>query len=416
MSKRWIQFSSALISMCMIANLQYAWTLFVRPLQQAHRGWDLAGIQWAGTLFLLFETWITPVEGWLIDRLGPRIFLTTGGLLVGIGWSSMGYANTLTQLYVLYAIAGVGAAFIYSGSVATALKWFPDKRGTVSGFITAGFGAGAALFIPIISRALQVTNVKAVFLWTGIIQGLLIVIAAQFLHNPGPDFSVSPAAKKPISPKVRRNAQQFNSLQMLLTPQFYVMFITFVMINVGGSMLTIQGAPVAASFNISAAFLTAALATSRLANGAGRIFWGWISDRIGREMAMFIPYVLQAFSLLLVLKVGRVSGTWFTISMAVVYFIWGSMFSLFPAIIGDYYGARNATSNYGFLYMAKGVAAILAGGVAALFFQKFGNWNAVFYGAAGLAFAAALLVLVLRAMPLPARAEAEPAMVTAKAG
>src|SRR5262249_29739404 len=157
-----------------------------------------------------------------------------------------------------------------------------------------GFGAGAALFIPIISRALQVTNVRAVFLWTGIIQGLLIVIAAQFLHNPGPDFSVSPAAKKPISPKVRRNAQQFNSLQMLLTPQFYVMFITFVMINVGGSMLTIQGAPVAASFNISAAFLTAALATSRLANGSGRIFWGWISDRIGREMAMFIPYVLQA--------------------------------------------------------------------------------------------------------------------------
>jgi MFS transporter, OFA family, oxalate/formate antiporter len=420
MSKRWIQFGSALISMCMIANLQYAWTLFVKPLQLAHgKGhgdWDLAGVQWAGTLFLLFETWITPVEGWLIDRLGPRIFLTTGGVLVGIGWSSMGYANTLMQLYVLYAIAGVGAAFIYSGSVATALKWFPDKRGTISGFITAGFGAGAALFIPIIAKALQATSYKNVFLWTGILQALLIVIAAQFLHNPGPDFSVSSAAKKPVSPKIRRNSQQFNSLQMLLTPHFYLMFITFVMINVGGSMLTIQGAPVAASFGISATFLTAALATSRLANGAGRIFWGWISDRIGREMAMFIPYILQAFSLLLVLKVGHISGTWFTISMAIVYFIWGSMFSLFPAIIGDYYGANNATSNYGFLYMAKGVAAILAGGVAALLFQYFKNWNAVFYGAAGLAFIAGLLVLVLKAMPLPVKAEAEPALITAKAG
>jgi MFS transporter, OFA family, oxalate/formate antiporter len=417
MSKRWIQFGSALICMCMIANLQYAWTLFVRPLQQGHKDWTLAGIQWAGTLFLLFETWITPVEGWLIDRLGPRIFLTTGGVLVGLGWSAMGWAGTLTQLYVLYAIAGIGAAFIYSGSVATALKWFPDKRGTISGFITAGFGAGAALFIPIIAKALAVTNFKAVFLYTGVFQGLVIVVAAQFLHNPGPDFHVSPAAKKPVSPRVRRNTQQFNSMQMLLTPQFYLMFITFVMINVGGSMLTIQGAPVAASFHISTAALTAALTASRLSNGAGRIFWGWLSDRVGREMAMFIPYILQAFSLLLVLKVGRISGFWFTASIMVVYFIWGSMFSLFPAIVGDYYGANNATSNYGFLYMAKGVAAILAGGIAALFFQKFGNWNAVFYGAAGLAFIAGLLVLVLKAMPLPAKAEAEPAtLVTAKAG
>jgi OFA family oxalate/formate antiporter-like MFS transporter len=328
----------------------------------------------------------------------------------------MGRAETLTQLYVLYAVAGVGAAFIYSGSVATALKWFPDKRGTISGFITAGFGAGAALFIPLITWMIKSIDYHKTFLYTGIAQGFLIVIAAQFLHNPGVDFHVSPAAKKPVSPRVRRNTQQFNSLQMLMTPQFYLLFVTFVMINVGGSMLTIQGAPVAASFNISAAFLTGALATSRLANGAGRIFWGWLSDKIGREMAMFIPYILQAFSLIAVLLVGRISGTWFTVSMAVAYFIWGSMFSLFPAIIGDYYGAGNATSNYGFLYMAKGVAAILAGGTAALFFQKFGNWNAVFYGAAGLAFVAALLVLMLRAMPLPARQETEQVLATAKVG
>jgi OFA family oxalate/formate antiporter-like MFS transporter len=417
MSKRWIQFGSALVSMIMIANLQYAWTLFVKPLQQAHKGWVLSDIQWAGTLFLVFETWITPLEGWLIDRLGPRIFLTIGGVLVGIGWSAMGSAETLTQLYVLYAIAGIGAAFIYSGSVATALKWFPDKRGTVSGFITAGFGAGAALFIPLISWMIRTSDYHKTFLYTGIVQGLVIVIAAQFLHNPGADFHVSPAAKKPVSPRVRRNTAQFNSLQMLMTPHFYLLFITFVMINVGGSMLTIQGAPVAESFKISAAALTAALALSRLFNGAGRIFWGWLSDRIGREMAMFIPYALQAFSLLAVLTVGRISGTWFTVSMMVVYFIWGSMFALFPAIIGDYYGANNAASNYGFLYMAKGVAAILAGGIAALFFQKFGNWNAVFYGAAGLAFTASMLVLVLRVLPLPGqRRQEDPMLATAKAG
>lgn len=417
MSKRWIQFFSALVSMIMIANLQYAWALFVKPLQAAHKDWGLVGIQAAASLFLLFETWVTPVEGWLIDRLGPRWFLTIGGILVGVGWTGMAYAVTLTQLKVLYSVAGVGAAFIYSGSVATALKWFPDKRGTVSGFITAGFGAGSALFIPLITLIINKSDYHKAFLYTGIVQGILIVLAAQLLHNPGADFNVSPAAKKPVSPKVRRNAQQFNSLQMLTTPHFYLLFITFVMINTGGSMVTIQTAVVADYFKLSAAAVTAALALGRLSNGAGRIFWGWISDRIGREMAMFVPYILQAFSLIAVLLVGRTSGTAFTVSLMVLYFIWGSMFSLFPAIIGDYYGASNATSNYGFLYMAKGVAAILAGWVAAMFFKKFGNWNFVFYGAAGLAFVAGLLVLVLRALPLPTmRNHEDPMLVTAKAG
>ena len=154
MSKRWIQFASAVVSMIMIANLQYAWTLFVGPIQKAHKAWGLTAIQFAFTLFIFLETWITPVEGWLIDRLGPRLFLTAGGILVGIGWTGMGYAQTLTQFYFLYGLAGVGAAFIYSGSIATALKWFPDMRGTGSGLITAGFGAGSAIFIPIIARIL----------------------------------------------------------------------------------------------------------------------------------------------------------------------------------------------------------------------------------------------------------------------
>ena len=416
MSKRWIQFGSAVVSMIMIANLQYAWTLFVGPLQKAHKDWGLTAIQFAFTLFIFLETWITPVEGWLIDRLGPRLFLTVGGILVGLGWTGMGFAQGLTQFYFLYGMAGVGAAFIYSGSIATALKWFPDMRGTASGMITAGFGAGSALFIPLIARILASSGYKTAFMYTGIAQGLIIVIAAQVLHNPGPDFHVSPAAKKPVSARIRRNPQQFNSAQMLVTPHFWVLYVAFVLTSVGGLMITAQASPVGKSLAIPAAAIVAALSLSRVANGAGRILWGMFSDFVGREMAMVIPFTLQALCLVGVLTLGKISGGWFIVIMILVYFTWGSMFALFPAIIGDYFGAGNATSNYGFLYTAKGVASIGGGGIAAWLFTRYGSWNIPVYWTAALTLVSAVLILVLRSMPLPAKREADPVLVTAKAG
>jgi OFA family oxalate/formate antiporter-like MFS transporter len=407
MKNRWIQFGSAVVAMIMIANLQYAWTLFVKPMQQDHKNWSFSGIQWAFSLFIFLETWITPVEGWIIDRLGPRIFLTIGGILVGLGWTGMGFASSLTQLYLLYGMAGVGAAFVYSGSISTALKWFPDKRGFVSGMITAGFGAGSALFIKFIANIIQASNYHKAFLYTGIGQSILILLAAQLLSNPGPDFKISKAARKPPSPRLRRTTGQFTSLQMLQTPHFYLLYVAFVLTSVGGLMITAQGEPIGRSLGIPGAAIVLAISWRNVANGGGRVFWGWISDLVGREMAMFIPFTLQAIFLVGVLVVGRLSGTWFIASMILVYFTWGSMFSLFPAIIGDYFGPDNATSNYGFLYTAKGVASIGGGGIAAMLFDKFGNWSAAFYGTAALALLSGILVLVVRAMPLPARQQAE---------
>jgi OFA family oxalate/formate antiporter-like MFS transporter len=330
----------------------------------------------------------------------------------------MGYAQTLTQLYVLYGIAGVGAAFIYSGSIATALKWFPDMRGRVSGFITAGFGAGAALFIPtIIAPLLARSGYQKAFFYTGIFQGLLIILAAQVLHNPGPDFQVSPAAKKPVSARIRRNTQQFNSGQMMLTPHFWILYVAFVLTSVGGLMITAQAAPVGRSLKIAGWAIVAAVSWSRVANGLGRIIWGWFSDLVGREMAMVIPFTLQALCLGGVLSVGGLSATWFIVIMILVYFTWGSMFSLFPAIIGDYFGPECATSNYGFLYTAKGVASIGGGGIAAWLFTKYGSWNVPVYWTAGLTLVSAALILALRFIPLPTQRRLEdPMLVTAKAG
>lgn len=399
MHNRWIQLSAAVVAMIMIANLQYAWTLFVKPIQEATK-WKLSDIQWGFTLFIIFETWIMPMEGWLIDRMGPRLFLSIAGVLCGVGWTALGRVTTLTELYIFYAIAGVGAAFVYSGAIATALKWFPERRGLASGVIAAGFGSGSALFIPIIAYIIRTSGYQTAFLYTGILQGILILVAAQFLRNPNESFKAQ-VPKQVANNAVRKNTQQFSTMEMLRTPHFYLMYLAFVMMATGGLMVTAQAGPLSREWGISAAALTAALSLDRISNGGSRVFWGWVSDKMGRERTMAVAFVLQAACLLSVLWLGKLSGTAFTISLILTYFTWGEIYSLFPSMVGDYFGTRNAASNYSFLYSAKGVAAIIGGGVTAMLYEKFGSWSGAFYGSAIMAFLAAGVALYLHKAPLP---------------
>jgi OFA family oxalate/formate antiporter-like MFS transporter len=393
-NNRWFQLGASLVAMVMIANLQYAWTLFVKPLQAGH-GWKLSDVQWAFTLFILCQTWVQPLEGWLIDRMGPRIFISAAGILCGFGWAGLGFATTLPMLYTAYAVAGIGAAFVYSGSIGSALKWFRERRGLASGIMAAGFGGGTALFIPIIASTIQTRGYATAFLWTGVFQGVVIFIVAQFLRHPPQDTAPLPATASRSSERL--GTHHFTTAEMVRVPQFYVLYAMFVMMATGGLLVTAQAGAVAQSLGISLAALTLAASLSPVANGASRIFWVWASDRIGRELAMGIAFALQAGCLLLVLSVGRLSGGWFAFTLVLVYFTWGEVFSLFPATLGDYFGSRYATSNYSVLYTAKGVAAILGGGVAALLSERSGGWSLGFYGSAALALAAAVIAFALRA-------------------
>jgi OFA family oxalate/formate antiporter-like MFS transporter len=402
LKNRWVQLGGSLVAMLMIANLQYAWTLFVQPIRAA-TGWKLSDIQWAFTLFILCETWIMPLEGWLIDRMGSRIFIATAGVLCGIGWTAIGYARSLTELYSFYAVAGIGAAFVYSGSIAAALKWFPDKRGLAAGIIAAGFGSGSAVFIPIIAGIIKHYDYQRAFLYTGVFQGIVILIAAQVLRKPGLEVSQWKPQWKPPSPRVRRNSEHFTTWEMLQTPHFYALYAMFIMMATGGLLVTAQAAPVAREWGIGMAALTVALSLDRVANGASRIFWGWLSDRLGRENTMALAFTLQAVCLSSVLWLGRLSGTLFTVALILTFFTWGEVFSIFPSTIGDYYGVRYATSNYCFLYSAKGVASIIGGGLGAMLFEWFGNWSAAFYGSAVMALAAGIMALALKAAPLPVK-------------
>jgi OFA family oxalate/formate antiporter-like MFS transporter len=399
-NNRWFQLCASLIAMIMIANLQYAWTLFVGPLQEGNPGWKLSEIQFAFTLFILFQTWVQPLDGWLIDRLGPRGFITAAGVLCGLGWAGLGYATSLPQLYVMYCLAGTGAAFVYSGSIGSALKWFKEKRGLASGIMAAGFGGGTALFIPFIKSMIDGSGYQSTFVATGILQGVVIALVAQFLRHPPAAPAVAKAKTAAAAPVEKK---QFTTLDVLNTTQFYVMYIAFVLMATGGLLVTANAGPMAKSWGFS---ITLAATLSPLANGASRVFWGWASDRLGRENTMIFTFVLQSLCLVAVPMLGQISGAWFAATLVAVYFTWGQIYSLFPSTSADYFGAKHATSNYAVLYTAKGVASIIGGYAAALLYEQSGSWAMGFYGSATMALVAAVMAFGLRAVNATAKAKA----------
>jgi OFA family oxalate/formate antiporter-like MFS transporter len=298
---RWGQLIFGIICMVMIANLQYGWTLFVNPIDQKYH-WGRAAIQVAFTIFVLTETWLVPIEGYLIDKFGPRVMIGGSGVLVAIAWAINSIADSLFLLYVGAAIGGIGAGVIYGGSVGNALKWFPDRRGLAAGLTAAGFGAGSALTVIPIANMIQSSGYQSAFLWFGLGQGIVVVLVALFLRAPKPGEVNAPAA-----PAVAQTKRDYGPAEVLRTPVFWVMYAMFVMVGAGGLMATAQLAPIAKDFNvggipvsilgITLPALTFALSIDRVLNGICRPFFGWVSDNIGRENTMFIAFLAEGIGI-----------------------------------------------------------------------------------------------------------------------
>ncbi len=410
---RWFQLVASVIAMIMIANLQYAWALFTGPME-AETGWLHPDVQFAFALFIAFQTWVQPLDGWLVDRLGPRGFISAAGLLCGLGWAGMGYATSLPMLYVLYCVAGVGAAFVYSASIGSALKWFKERRGLAAGIMAAGFGGGTALFIPIISRIIETSSYRTAFIATGLFQGTVILLVAQFLRHPPRQETAAAApagAARPAAPPSGRH--HFTTIEMLRTPRFYLLYVMFVLMSVGGLMVTANAGSMADAWGLSTATLAVALTLTPIANGGSRVFWGWVSDRLGRENTMILAFVIQAACLALLVVAGPQSAVLFALTLVLVYFTWGEIYSLFPATSGDYFGSRHATSNYAVLYTAKGVASFLGAWAGAILFAESGSWTSGGLISAAMALVAAGMAVRLRAMARAEKAQSRTAGVPA---
>jgi MFS transporter, OFA family, oxalate/formate antiporter len=404
---RWVQLLLGVAGMSLIANLQYGWTLFVQPIDDKYH-FSLAAIQFAFTLFVLVETWLVPLEGYLVDRFGPRPVVMAGGILCGLAWVMNSVANSLALLYIAGALGGAGAGAVYGTCMGNALKWFPDRAGLAAGLTAAGFGAGSALTVIPISSVIKSSGYETAFWTFGIGQGFFVFVLSWFLRAPDGAILGPPARAASAS-----GGRDYRTRQMVRTPAFWVMYLIFVMVAAGGLVVTAQLGPIAASLGIAEnpvtilwvtlPAVTFAQSIDRVLNGITRPFFGWLSDQLGRENTMFIAFLLEAVGIYLLSQFGR-GPMAFVLLSGLVFFAWGEIYSLFPATCRDTYGGKHAAANAGLLYTAKGTAALLVPFSSTM--AERSGWLAVFVIASALnAVAAVMARFVLK--PLRARMPSE---------
>jgi OFA family oxalate/formate antiporter-like MFS transporter len=412
--------------MVLIANLQYGWTYFVNPLRDAHPAWgfdvpalsifgstlfgwhfdSIASVQLAFTIFIALETWLTPIEGWIVDnlgvRIGPKIMVAFGGIMVGLGWIINSRAETLSMLYLGAIVGGIGGGAVYATSVGQAVKWFPDRRGLAVGLTAAGYGAGSALSVVPILHVIKASGYQAAFFWFGLVQGGIVFLLAWLLRGPEPGETAGRAA-----PKVVQSTRSYTPGQALSTWVFWLLYIMFVMVSASGLMATAQIAPIAKDFGVGSTVLIFGTTTIVLAgivdnvcNGGARPLFGWVSDNIGREYTMALAFGLGGISYWLLGLYGHTPWA-FVVFAALIFLTWGEIFSLFPSTCTDTFGTKFATVNLSLLYTAKGTSAILVP-VANLIKTATGSWDRVFTLTAIMNFVVVFLALfVLK--PLRAR-------------
>ena len=373
---RWTQLALGVIAMMAISSPQYVWTLFTKSFQDS-LGVTLPAIQITFSLLIVLQTWLSPLQGYLIDKFGPRVLIAVGCGLSGAGWITSAYISSLTGLYLTYGLfCGVGTGIVYIGVIGLMVRWFPDRRGFATGMVAAGYGFGAILTTFPIDSMVKSAGYQHTLVVFGFILGIVGAAAALAMRMPLPEEKLPPVS-------VMASASDVAPRDMLRTKVFWLMFFMMTMMSTGGLMIISQFASFSRDFGVTKvvlfgfAALPLALTIDRITNGLTRPFFGWVSDRIGRENTMAVAFLMEAVAVT-AMVLSRDNTLLFVLLSGVVFFGWGEIFSLFPSTLTDTFGTKFATTNYGFLYMAQGAGSVLGGPLAALLHDKTGSWLPVF--------------------------------------
>ena len=395
---RWIQLLLGFIVMMTISSPQYVWTLFV-PSFQKTTGSILSEVQWTITILIVLQTWLAPMQGFLVERFGPKLLIGLGALMNGAGWIASSYIQTIWGLYATYGLlCGIGTGIVYIGIIGLMVKWFPDRRGLATGVVAAGYGFGAILTTFPIDSMIKASGYQHTLVVFGAVFGVLGLIGALVLRSPSEERMTGQAtlATKEVG---------YAPIIMLRSLVFWLMFVMMSMMSTGGLMVITQFTSFAKSFGVTAqttvvifgmAFVAipAALTFDRITNGLTRPFFGWVSDHIGRENTMAIAFILEGIAIFLMLQY-RSDPYLLVVLSGLVFFGWGEIFSLFPSTLTDTFGTKYATTNYGFLYMAQGVGSILGAPIAAMIYEATGSWMPVFGLVIGMDVLTGLLALLV---------------------
>ncbi|SNR67364.1 OFA family MFS transporter [Halorubrum vacuolatum] len=403
---RWWQVAAAAVMMAMVSPYQYVWSALEGPLA-AELDASLSALGFVFTAFVIIMALVQFPAGWWRDRHGPRAVTFAAGILAGGGYVGLAFATELWQVYLTYGLGAAGVGMVYTVAVNTAVKWFPDKRGLTTGIGTMAFAAGSAAFVPFIRYMID-ADALSTGLWSmGLLIGVGIVVGTVVLKDPPHDWALA-GSTDPDAPADDSTDEteavadggdgrrHYTWREMVRTWQFWAMYFMFFAVSAAGLMITARTILYAEAVGLTAATATIAATLLPIGSAGGRLVIGGLSDRVGRELITAVSFLLCGVATLAIVAFGILgSGIGFIFAVAVAVFFWSSQFSLFPSLVGDYYGSRYSSANYSLVYSGKMWGGVFGGGVVGWLVVVIG-WDLTFVLGGVLALAAGAVGFLLR--------------------
>ena len=388
---RWIIAAAGVVMQIALGAI-YAWSVFRTPLVEEF-GWSISDVTLTFTIAIFVVGFATFGGGMWMRRSSPRVVALAAGALYGLGIFLASFTSSLGWLYFSYGLlGGIGLGLGYIVPVATLVKWFPDKRGMITGLAVAGFGAGALITAPIATGLIEAIGVLRTFAVLGVAYLVMIVAAALFMQDPPAGYK--PAGWEP-STAGGRQAAGYTLQGALRSWQWYGLWTLLFLNTTAGIAIISQAAPMAQEITgATAAVAAATVGLISIANGVGRLFWAWLSDFVGRRAVFLTMFLLQAVAFWLLPLAGALVA--FSVLTLVILLCYGGGFGTMPAFAADYFGTEHVGSIYGLMLTAWSAAGVLGPTLIARLRESTGSYDQALYIIAGLMLVSAVIPFIVR--------------------